>query len=126
MARLDERVRKKLALPALIADAFVGRVLVAGGKGVNATVLSIEAGGALEGGGNKIEALERLAHDGLTADLPVGKVTRRPFHWPLEFPEVFNRENAGDVLGIARDGASGPAGPISRHRLQEDDPPPIH
>ncbi|MCA9468332.1 MAG: hypothetical protein KC643_23225 [Nitrospira sp.] len=95
MARLDEQARQKLELPELIADALVGETLEASGQGVDTTVLSIEAGGAMEGDGGKIEALELRANKGLNIDLPVGKPVRAPFHWSLEFPEVFRNENAG-------------------------------
>lgn len=31
----------------------------------------------------------------LRKELPTGNTVRRPFHWPLVFPEVFCRENGG-------------------------------
>jgi methylase of polypeptide subunit release factors len=37
----------------------------------------------------------RRAVAALSIDLPVDKTARRPFHWPLEFPEVFERECCG-------------------------------
>ena len=95
MANLDEQARQVLNLPELIADALVGDVLAASGKDVDTTALSIEAGGAMEGDDSKIEALKRRARKGLSADLPPAKAVRRPFHWPVEFPEVFSRENCG-------------------------------
>lgn len=99
MANLDERARQQLDLPELIADALIGEVLAVSGKGVDTTVLSIEAGGAFEGDEGKISSLARRAHKALDTDLPVGKSKRRPFHWPLEFPEVFGRGNGGfDVI----------------------------
>ncbi len=95
MARLDEQARQTLELPELIADALVGAVLVASGKAVDTTALSIEAGGAMEGDGRKIEALKQRADKCLSTDLSPGKPVRQPFQWPLEFPEVFSRENSG-------------------------------
>ncbi|NWG72791.1 MAG: ATP phosphoribosyltransferase regulatory subunit, partial [Parvularculaceae bacterium] len=40
-------------------------------------------------------AIEREAHVALSGDLSDGKPARRPFHWPLEFPEIFLRTNGG-------------------------------
>ena len=95
MGSLDDEARRALVLPELIADALVGEVLAASGKGIDTAVLSIESGAALEGDDNKVSALERRAHKGLGSDLPAGKPRRRPLHWPLEFPEVFGRDNRG-------------------------------
>lgn len=95
MASLDDEARQALELPELIADALVGEVLAASGKGVSTTALSIEAGAALEADQSKIDALIARAANGLRSDLPPIKRPRCPFHWPLEFPEVFERDNQG-------------------------------
>ena len=95
MASLDEQARGTLELSHLIADAFIGEVLAAGGKDIDATAMSIEAGTALSGDDGKTEALRHRARNGLNADLLAGKSSRRPFHWPLEFPEVFSRVTGG-------------------------------
>jgi hypothetical protein len=39
--------------------------------------------------------ISRIARAALSVDLPPGKPPRKPFHWPLEFPEVFSRQNGG-------------------------------
>lgn len=95
MASLDDEARRALELPELIADALVGEVLAARGKSIDTMVLSIEAGGALEGDDSNVTALERRARMGLGTDLLTGSSRRRPYHWPLEFPEVFGREHSG-------------------------------
>ena len=95
MAELDKEARRKLELPELIADALVGEVLAAGGKEVDTAALSIEVGQAIEGNNEAIDALRRKARTRLSTDLPSGKALRHPMHWPLEFPEVFVRDNAG-------------------------------
>lgn len=92
MAELDNEARSKLFLPQLISDALVGGVLASDGKQVDNTALSILAGEAIAG---RDEALAAHSQNALNADLPRGKAARRTFHWPLEFPEVFLRENGG-------------------------------
>ncbi len=95
MAELDKEARRKLELPELIADALVGEVLAAGGKEVDTAALSIKVGQAIEGNAEAIDALRRKTREVLSTDLPNGKPPRHPLHWPLEFPEVFERENGG-------------------------------
>ena len=92
MASLDEKARENLELPQLIADALIGEMISGYGKGVDTTGLSIEAGSAIEGDETRIGALRRRAREGLSPDLSTANLTRRPFNWPLEFPEVLNRE----------------------------------
>lgn len=89
MASMDKNARAKLELPGLIADALIGDVLAADGKHPNTAALSVEAGNAMAGEANAIAALKRRASAGLAKGLPDGKPVRRPFHWSLEFPEVF-------------------------------------
>ncbi len=94
MASLDERARQELAIPQLIADAFIGEVF-AGGDGLETIALSIEAGKVIDGPATNASTLVRRARNGLRTDLPTGMRSRRTFHWPLEFPEVFRRHNGG-------------------------------
>lgn len=99
MARLDADARRKLEVPERIADAFIGEVLSSGGN-ANALsgavdTLAIRAGQAVDGKHDAMEAMIRRAHDVLSADLPPEKPKRLPFHWPLEFPEVFARSPSG-------------------------------
>ena len=95
MARLDEQARATLDLPELVADALIGEVLAANGKSVDVTSLSIVAGEALGGDVNAVNVLRLRARRNLDADLPDGKPSRRAFHWPLEFPEVFSAGKGG-------------------------------
>ena len=95
MADLDREARRRLELPELFADALVGEVFANGGKPVDTAMLAIEVGRAIEGDEEAIDALRRRARKGLSTDLPVGRPPRRPMHWPLEFPEVFVRDNGG-------------------------------
>ena len=99
MARLDADARQRLEVPELIADALIGEVFATGGTGAtlgNALAsLAIQAGQAIEGDQDTPAAMRRRAGAALSTDLPEGKPSRRPFHWPLEFPEVFAREAQG-------------------------------
>jgi len=93
MAALDAQSRNELALPELIADALVGIVL-ADDRAVRITALATMADEAAGGDANARTRLLRQARTDLVIDTPDG-ATRRPFHWPLEFPEVFVREGGG-------------------------------
>jgi hypothetical protein len=95
MARLDGEARRKLELPEMVADALIGEVLEAGGREIDTAALAIDVGGALAGDEGKFEEVSRRAQKGLAKDLPAGSKTRRPFHWPLEFPEIFNAGRSG-------------------------------
>ncbi|MFP3709383.1 type IIL restriction-modification enzyme MmeI [Paraburkholderia sp. SIMBA_009] len=99
MARMDADARQKLEVPERIADAFVGDVLVSGGNAGafdNAVAsLAIQAGQAIASDGDALHAIVGRACGALSVDLPAGRSARRPFHWPLEFPEVFDRQEPG-------------------------------
>jgi hypothetical protein len=99
MARLDAEASIKLEVPMQIADAFIGEVLAS--KGVVSMLdrsliyLAIEAEQAVDGDITSRQVLiERTART-LSLDLPVDKAIRCPFHWPLEFPEVFTIKRSG-------------------------------
>ncbi|BFN06398.1 Eco57I restriction-modification methylase domain-containing protein [Pseudomonas aeruginosa] len=99
MARLDADARHLLDAPERIADAFIGQVYTANG---NKTLLkaalsslAIQAGQAINGQADALIAINDQASTTLAIELPSGKTVRRPFHWPLEFPEVFQRNGCG-------------------------------
>jgi hypothetical protein len=99
MARLDADARQKLEVPERIADAFIGEALSSGGNAGTLSsaigTLAIQAGQAVDGKRDALESMIRRAHDALSADLPPERSRRLPFHWPLEFPEVFARLPSG-------------------------------
>ncbi|SDO98598.1 hypothetical protein SAMN05216196_11522 [Lutimaribacter pacificus] len=95
MQELDGLARRKLEMPELVADALVGRALASGGKTVDTTSLSIDAGRALAGDTAATDLLRQRAVADLSLDVPADVATRKPFHWPLEFPEVFRSGNSG-------------------------------
>ena len=99
MARLDADARHRLEVPELIADAFIGEIFASGGNAFaveNAIAsLAIQAGKAVDGDRDAFEAIINRARSTLSVDLPPDKKCRTPFHWPLEFPEVFGEERLG-------------------------------
>lgn len=99
MARLDAHARQKLKAPELIADAFIGEVFASGGNTSALddaiTSLAIQAGQVADGDTEAIASIVRRAVTVLATDTPADKSGRKPFHWPLEFPEVFRREHGG-------------------------------
>ncbi|MCK8786585.1 hypothetical protein M0638_19605 [Roseomonas sp. NAR14] len=97
MAALDAKSRNELALPELIADALVGIALTedrASERTARINTLAAIADGAARGNADARGRLVRDAASDLTSDAPDG-AARRPLHWPLEFPEVFLRNNGG-------------------------------
>jgi hypothetical protein len=99
MAHLDTDARRRLEAPESIADAFIGEVFASGGNGAGLentlASLTIQAGQAIDGDRDVLSSMRRRSVAALSTDLPVDKSARRPFHWPLEFPEVFARERGG-------------------------------
>lgn len=98
MAHLDADARRRLEVSECIADAFIGEVFASGSGAAleNALAsLTIQAGHAIDGDGNVLTSMRRRSVAALSSDLSADKPARRPFHWPLEFPEVFAREVRG-------------------------------
>lgn len=95
MKSLDEKARHELTMPELFADALVSEFLLSNGKAVDTTLMSIEIGAALHGDERKVNSLKIRANHAAVADLPANQVPRRPFHWPIAFPEVFRRKDGG-------------------------------
>ena len=99
MAHLDADAHRRLAVPESIADAFIGEVFASGGSGAaleNTLVsLAVQAGRVIDGDHDVLSLMHRRSVSALSTDLPAEKSARRPFHWPLEFPEAFSREARG-------------------------------
>lgn len=100
MSNLDHKARATLKTPELIADAFIGEVLISGGSKAKLLEcvedLAIRAGEAIA---FNLEAIEKISSRMKFAlsDNPISKkMVRKPFHWPLEFPEVFS----GNAIGF--------------------------
>ncbi len=96
MATLNADARKKLRAAEVLADAFVGVVFAAEGAQVEARlgVLAADADRVVAGDEGVVKALVQRAGKDLAKDSPSGG-PRRPFHWLLEFPDVFRGAAAG-------------------------------
>lgn len=99
MAHLDAYARRRLEVPESIADAFIGDIFATGfntsAQETALASLAILAGQAVDGSSDSLDAIRRRSTIMLTTDLPADKPAWQPFHWPLEFPEVFARECGG-------------------------------
>jgi len=99
MAHLDADARQRLEIPELIADAFIAEVFASHGSGsvLESTLasLAVQAERVIAGDREATDSLRRRTAEPLAIDLPEGKSPRRPFHWPLEFPEVFVEGKGG-------------------------------
>jgi hypothetical protein len=97
MAALEAEAREKLRNAEVLADALVGTVFVGGSASDVETKLSslaAEAERVVQGDAEaRLDLMRRAAAD-LAKDALDGR-PRRPFHWPLAFPEVYQRENGG-------------------------------
>ena len=97
MATLDVEARSRLSIPERIADALIGIVLATNGQDALQAALgtlAIAADRAVEGNTEAMNDLRRQGTQDLAKGAPDGR-PRRPFHWALEFPEVFDRKPAG-------------------------------
>ncbi len=99
MSQLDANARQKLEVSECIANGFVGAVLATGGSGASyeneIATLAAHAGQAVGGNAQSLAAMKKRAIELLSTDLPANKQVRHPFHWALEFPEVFTGFNGG-------------------------------
>lgn len=99
MARLDAAARLRLDVSERIADALVGEVYATSESATalerGLASLAIQAGQAFNNETIALDALEVRSKATLTVDIPEVRSTRIPFHWPLEFPEVFVRQQPG-------------------------------
>lgn len=97
MAQLDGQARRILDLPKLVGDAFVGAVLAnkkATDRNARIETIAALSDDAAAENGDAAVSLKYMASEDLAVDEPNGR-PRRPFHWPLEFPEVFGQKNGG-------------------------------
>ncbi|EKQ5913305.1 hypothetical protein P6A00_002559 [Vibrio parahaemolyticus] len=90
-----DQVKEAIAFPKLVADALVGMTLKSGGKLADTSVLAALLPQSIAGDLECTHDLKSAALDGLSADLTDRKKARTPFHWCLEFPEVFSTERDG-------------------------------
>ena len=94
-AALDRDARQKLDLAKRMADAFIGAVLTSSSPETldeRAAAIRGDAERLLRGDALVIDTLTRRAKADLNHE---ASEPRRPFHWPIEFPDVFQRDNGG-------------------------------
>ncbi len=93
MARLDAQSRQLLEAPGEIADALVCDTLRFGQKKLEMNsalgALAIDSDRYLKGDLEGRKAIWRRVDHALASEDSSDEYSRRPFHWPLEFPEVF-------------------------------------
>jgi hypothetical protein len=103
MERLDQEARQKLEHIEHIADAMIGEALASGGNQRTLDTamdnLSTWAAAYIEGDNETGRKIIAEARKSLFIDLPAGKSPRKPFHWALEFPEVFERGGFDGIVG---------------------------
>ncbi len=103
MERLDQEARQKLEHIEHIADAMIGEALASGGsqRSLDNAMdnLSTWATAYTEGDDETGRKIFAEARKSLSLDLPAGKPPRKPFHWALEFPEVFERGGFDGIVG---------------------------
>ncbi|MFH0725778.1 MAG: type IIL restriction-modification enzyme MmeI [Pseudomonadota bacterium] len=103
MARLDREAKKKLESVELVADAMIGEALRCGGNARTLEMamdnISTWAAAYIEGDNETGRKIIAQTRNSLSLDLPAGKPPRKPFHWTLEFPEVFERGGFDVVVG---------------------------
>jgi type I restriction-modification system DNA methylase subunit len=105
ISRMYLDTKEILQLPEVIANNFIGNVLESGrdSPDLEASIakLAINAGKYIDGNASALSELAAVAQRSLSFDLPSNKSPRRPFHWPLEFPEIFTGEDPGFDAVIA-------------------------
>lgn len=93
MAKLHDDAQLQLSKVKLLADLFIGEVFSFKGKAnklqERLDSLSIIVSDILQNDDTQNRYFYAEARQKLDLDLPLGKPHRRPFHWALEFPEVF-------------------------------------
>lgn len=97
MADLNRKSLNALQLPELAADAFIGIILAethVAERVDRLQALENYADLAMKGDTNAEDRLRSDAFADLRVDAP-DEISRRPFHWPLAFPEVFVPERHG-------------------------------
>lgn len=99
MARLDQDARESIERPRLLADCLVGEALRTGSAGrafeVAKASMELVAERLLRGDADAERQLHATSKANLRNDLSAEMRDRRPFHWPLEFAEVFARGQGG-------------------------------
>lgn len=97
MAALDAQAKAKMRIPERLAAGFIGSVLTSNDKATlrsRLDALAVEAERVVNGDMEALAAIGLQSAKDLSKDV-LDERPLRPFHWPLEFPEVFVRHNRG-------------------------------
>lgn len=98
MKTLDTEAKEILEPAELVADSVVGEALAASDTTSLDNKMKIRADEAarhLSGDLISRQMLIDETRSALAVDNPSGNIPRKPFHWAMEFPEVFTRDNGG-------------------------------
>lgn len=102
MADLDAAARAKVEVATGLADAFAGTVFAATSSTELESRIAVFASAAdqaaTDASTGRLAALRRRAVEDLNVDAPSARA-RSPFHWPLEFPEVFVAGGFDSMVG---------------------------
>ena len=96
MARLNASAQEGVIESQAIADAIIGEVLANPVSPDNGLVeIAVTVGAILEGDESALQDLRSRVVHKLATDHPAKGGARHPFHWVLEYPEVFQRDKSG-------------------------------
>ncbi|MCF2717437.1 TetR family transcriptional regulator [Paenibacillus sp. UKAQ_18] len=99
MSQLDIEARNKLEVADIVADAMIGEALTSRGNtrvldnALDALINKIEA--IISGNTEITMSIKLQTFGAIEINFMKDKQPRNLFHWPLEFPEVFVKENGG-------------------------------
>lgn len=98
METLDTEAKEILEPAELVADSVVGEALAASDATNLDNKMKIRADEAARHLSGDLISRQMLIDEtrrALAVDNPSGNIPRKPFHWAMEFPEVFTLENSG-------------------------------
>lgn len=103
MKRLDCEAKEKLGNIPLIADAMVGEMFRnrCEKKSVESALATLSGliDELIRGKIGSKEKILMITREALAVGLPPGRSPHRPFHWVVEFPEVFERGSFDVMIG---------------------------
>jgi hypothetical protein len=103
MESLNQQARQRLEHIGHIADAMIGEALASGGNQRTLETamdnLSTWSAAYIEGDNEIGWKIITEARKLLSIDFPAGKPPRKPFHWALQFPEVFGNGGFDGIIG---------------------------
>lgn len=102
MSSLNNEASLDIKRIKFIADAMCGYALSSSGNKSNLEtslqMLKSSLPNFFSGNEETVSSLASRTKDNLTVEINGQKILKRPFHWPIEFPEVFITSNGFDAL----------------------------